>query len=330
MADLIVDIANCPIMGEEFSWTRNPEPQLNFLCRGARLIRRSLPSPFRRERPVVFELGDGRVIRKGESWHSSRDMIRLSLPPFRAELKQLTLEFRKNIWQETTQLTIADISSQQFEEAKAAAGDLCWLLMLATMSPVMPFAYQYGKQRSGHSTSGRLQIFRPTIETQDGSAVRAFCEACWLEFRRLKASRQLVVPIHYLVDADSDGVLSEVRLLMAYAALENLKATFADGTPGITFNGKHYVEKDTAGKQRPLGFKILLERMLAAVGMTPPLDDLIELRNEIVHRGLSNKSFPELRTQYEHAQDILREYLLRLLGFKGLYIGYGSLSPVVL
>jgi len=53
---------------------------------------------------------------------------------------------------------------------------------------------------------------------------------------------------------------------------------------------------------------------------------ITNLRNEIIHFGLSRKPYTSLRKNYDFCHDIVREYLLRLLGYKGEYLIYSKES----
>ena len=54
-----------------------------------------------------------------------------------------------------------------------------------------------------------------------------------------------------------------------------------------------------------------------AEGMTPSLKPLVDLRNEVLHTGVASLTHAQQKIQYDAATDLIREYLLRLLGFKG-------------
>jgi hypothetical protein len=56
------------------------------------------------------------------------------------------------------------------------------------------------------------------------------------------------------------------------------------------------------------------------------LKRIVKLRNEIIHSGLSQRSHPQGWVMYEKIHDLLREYILRLLGFHGTYLVYSSAS----
>lgn len=62
--------------------------------------------------------------------------------------------------------------------------------------------------------------------------------------------------------------------------------------------------------------------MFEDVGMNPRLKQVVRLRNEIIHFGLSRKPYASLRKDYDYCHDIVREYLLRLLCYDGEYLLY--------
>ena len=64
--------------------------------------------------------------------------------------------------------------------------------------------------------------------------------------------------------------------------------------------------------------------MFCEVGMVIHLDHIIHMRNEVVHNGLSESSYDHIWSVYESAQDVIREYLLRLLEYKGYFWIYST------
>ncbi|MGZ7126099.1 hypothetical protein ACXWOB_09560, partial [Streptococcus pyogenes] len=66
-----------------------------------------------------------------------------------------------------------------------------------------------------------------------------------------------------------------------------------------------------------LGFQDMMNLMFSAVGMAPGLQPLVDLRNEVLHTGVASQTHAQQKLQYDAATDLIREYLLRLLGFKG-------------
>lgn len=108
-------------------------------------------------------------------------------------------------------------------------------------------------------------------------------------------------------------------------ALENLKDTYARaaGIPYIKgFYRKPPSKPGNIGGQ--FGFEELLLEMLLSVGMRRGLKQVVTLRNEIIHSGLSRKPHARQLTMYERIQDLVREYIFRLLGYHGEFFLYAS------
>jgi hypothetical protein len=77
------------------------------------------------------------------------------------------------------------------------------------------------------------------------------------------------------------------------------------------------------GHRKPSGeawsFVSLLTEMFARVEMKPLLQEIKNLRDEIIHSGLSRTAGDEQDRIYEACQDFGREYILRLLNFMGCF-----------
>lgn len=174
--------------------------------------------------------------------------------------------------------------------------------------------------------------FRPLIEIHDGDAVKSYMEQVWTKYRKLKRARKLSEVINMLTTCELPKLPLEVRLGQIFVLLENLKSTFAKQA-NIPFISGFFRElsnppKADPKKEKKLSFKELLQRMLATEGMKPRLTRIISLRNEIIHFGLSRKPYKSLKKNYDYCHDIVREYLLRLLGFSGEYLIYSKSSRV--
>jgi len=145
-----------------------------------------------------------------------------------------------------------------------------------------------------------------------------FLEQTWSTFHALKASRQLDIVFDYFVLSQLNRQPIELQLLISFVLLENLKSTFAQE--------QGYPFEDGKFKSRPGGnelpFKELLKRMLEAVGMMPDLSKIIRLRNEIVHSGITQLPAQERAEIWRFTQDVIREYLVRLLNYQGDYFLY--------
>ena len=173
------------------------------------------------------------------------------------------------------------------------------------------------------SVSGVGVHFRPVFAIQDGTQVKRFVEQTYDKYVDLEQTRKLNVVFDYLVQAEAPGQLTEVKSLLAFVALESLKHTYAysQGIPYI--NG--YFRKPPhkgSGKGQPWQFKELVQQMLKRVVMAHDLTAAYSLRNDLIHSGLSSESFSRQRELYEDVHDLIREYLLRLLGYRGHYSPY--------
>jgi hypothetical protein len=144
-----------------------------------------------------------------------------------------------------------------------------------------------------------------------------------------------------MVDAsDGPDTLLETQITASIQCLESIKTYFA-----ISEGPRHKIREHKSGKfldahGKELHFETLLKLTLEDVGMTlPPFKEIKRLRNALIYRGfirgtdkitkfifgsvppggMHNAMFSVM----EDIQDILREYMLRLLGYKGRWCAYG-------
>jgi hypothetical protein len=138
-------------------------------------------------------------------------------------------------------------------------------------------------------------------------------------YNSLRGPRQLNVAIDYFTSSEHSQIAIEIKLAIVFILLENLKHTFAlvKGYPYI--DGYFRIMGATSRGDHTKSFKELLNEMLGEVGMSPSIDGIIKIRNAIIHSGLSNIPFGQRFEIYIACQNIVREYLLRLLNFKGRY-----------
>lgn len=226
----------------------------------------------------------------------------------------------------TTQILVPNVTESDVRNVLASIDRICWLLSFACQSRVVCYGHDYPAEALGERKSvvGTTQYFRPVFEIRDGAVIRDFIDQTYPEYTQLEQSRILNVAIHYLLQADREDLPNECRLIFAFVLLENLKHTYAvsEGIPFV--NG--FFRKGPNPKDKTIPFKDMLTRMFKAVGMTPALDDIVSLRNDIVHSGVSNLTHHVNWEAYEQIQDLVREYLLRLLGFKGSYSLYSKVN----
>ena len=206
----------------------------------------------------------------------------------------------------TTTLEFGDIPSSKRVRAENIANDIARLLTFATMSPVRPCLYEYGDSTRHETVNAKTLIFRPTIEVLDGRAVRLFLQGTWSSFRHFKRPRKLAAIFDYLVIAEHPELPIEASTLLLFTALESLKSTHSPGKKG--------------------DFEPRIKRMLQDVGMRRGLERLRKRRNTLVHEGLVRIPPRTLWGYRNRLHDIMREYLLRLLGYKGEYFIYSKCS----
>ncbi len=165
-------------------------------------------------------------------------------------------------------------------------------------------------------------MFRPVIELRDGTVVREFVERTWERFQNEKARRKLREVFDYLVTADLPEQPIEVRLLLGFIILENLKSTYArcEGYP----KKKDRYRDPESGKV--LTFEELLVAMFGKQEMQVQLPDLIKWRNQMVHFGLSEDTRDNEMMAYEAMRSTIQEYLLRVIGYVGRYHHYRAMD----
>lgn len=226
----------------------------------------------------------------------------------------------------TTQILVPNVAKTAVPKVLASIDRICWLLSFACQSRVVCHGHDYPAEAPGarKAVVGTTRFFRPVFEIRNGAVIRDFIDQTYPAYIRLEKSRMLNVAIDYLLQAERDALPTECRLIFAFVLLENLKHTYAvsEGIPFV--NG--FFRKGPSSKDETISFKIMLTRMFKAVGMTPALDAIVSLRNSIVHSGVSDLTHNANWQAYEQIQNLVREYLLRLLGFKGSYVLYSEVN----
>ncbi len=226
----------------------------------------------------------------------------------------------------TTTLKIEGVKT--FTEGKNIANDICSLLSFASMSQVVAYEYEFGQNKKRMSFIAEALYFRPVIETNDGESIKNFLEYTWVNYRKLKSKRRISEVIHMLTTCELPSLPLEVKLGQMFIILENLKSTYARYCE-IPFIAGYYREISTPPKSNPkkektLSFENLLSQMLKNTNINVGLKRIIRLRNEIIHFGLSRKPYSSLNNDYNFCQDVVREYLLKTLGYHGDYFIYSK------
>jgi len=237
----------------------------------------------------------------------------------------------KHKWNPTTEIVVRCVSERTFEKAKKSVTDICNLLAFATGSRVSPYGYEFpdgSGNKSFHSVIGTTEYFRPVIEVVNGASVRQYVERLWSKYQSLKKKRNLPVIFDYLVKAELPQQPVELKLLIAFVVFEGLKDTYAK-TNRIPYARGFYRKVSSPPLPNPAReprytFEELLTEMLRVARMRKGLKRITTLRNQIIHSGLSRRPDKSNWRTYERSQDIIREYLLRILEFRGTYFPYSS------
>jgi hypothetical protein len=226
----------------------------------------------------------------------------------------------------TTQILVPNVAKSAVPKVLASIDRICWLLSFACQSKVVCHGHDYPAEAPGarKAVVGTTRFFRPVFEIRDGAVIRDFIDQTYPAYTQLEKPRMLNVAIDYLLQAEREALPTECRLIFGFVLLENLKHTYAvsEGIPFV----KGFFRIGPSPKDATISFKVMLTRMFKAVGMTPALDDIVSLRNSIVHSGVSDLTHHANWEAYEQIQNLVREYLLRLLGFKGSYALYSEVN----
>ncbi|WP_316228181.1 MULTISPECIES: hypothetical protein [unclassified Bradyrhizobium] len=294
---------------------------------------------------LVNLLGYGEKVTKRKDGGWTRDKYHLKLGTHSAMIKQHkgALDVRSNHVRgrqvNSSTVTVTDVSS--LEEGIAIVDDLCWLLSLATQSSVMAYEYSLGRQKKWHPVHGVYNSWRPPFHSSIGK-LSDFVEQAWPNYQRLKGNRPLSAFIHMLDASDLSGGLLELKIATSIQCLESIKTYFA-----LAEGSRLGIREDRSGRfldssGKEISFEQLLKLTLQDVGMTLPssFTRIKRLRNALVHRGFIREV--DAVTKYifgtlqlgamhtamfevmEDTQDLLREYMLRLLGYKGDYWSYSK------
>jgi hypothetical protein len=151
-------------------------------------------------------------------------------------------------------------------------------------------------------------------------------ETTYRAFRRLKTKRRLPAVFDTLIAAEAGNHPVELSMVIVYVCLEMLKDTWAR-TEGIAYKeGYFWRPQPRTGKLVRFGFEAMLRSMLAKVGVRRGLRLLTRYRNALIHSGGLRLPQRTKSRAYVTAQRLCREYVLRLLGYKGTYAVWGSVK----
>jgi hypothetical protein len=285
--------------------------------------------------------GEDSTSHKNGGW--TRDKTQLKLGNYAVTIKQRksALKFDGNEWRgkqhDTSTIFVSKVHSLQ--EGMAVVDDLCWLLSFAHSSRIQAYHYSYGKRAKGHGVQGTYNEWRPPFHSGVGR-VSDFIQQTWPNYQKLKATRPLSAFIHLIGASDlGDGGLLEAQVSASVQCLESIKSYFA-----LTEGARYKITEANDGQflrgKKVMSFEKLLKLTLEDVGMKLPssFETIRRLRNALVHRGFIRETDNVTKFIFnttpargmhgamfgvmEDAHDILREFMLRLLGYKGKWCAY--------
>lgn len=283
-------------------------------------------------------LTSGDEITKFENGSLIRNIIRFDAGNYKCEIKIhpeiLKPNFKRGDYKgriiESGTIDIHGVSTDL--EGEDVLTDICWLLSFATMSHVAWYQYDFNGSGKFISVFGGYNSFSPVLEYEDTECIKNFIEGSFCEYQALKDKRKLNLAIKYLLKCDEPNQPLEISFLFASIILESLKSTFAHNK-NYKYVGSGFLKKEAESQkcadgskciQRYLSFNDLLTEMFDEVDMKQNLNNIKKLRDEVVHNGLSKKSYKDMTPIYEDAQDIIREYILRTLKYKGAFWIYSG------
>jgi hypothetical protein len=286
-------------------------------------------------------LAGGDEISKKPNGGWIRDTIRWELDGYRIILKQHeevilrgVSDFKKK-WVDTSRLIVENVSERNVKKVQGIVEDIATLLSFAGLSQIRVFGHEYpmgSGMQSFTSTVGNCAHFRPTIHISNGSVLKIFVATCWDGFKKNKKVRKLPLVFEYLATAEATVLPMELKLVTLFIVLESLKDTYAKER-GIPYVKGAYRKISTPPKPNPaketiIRFEELLSLMLSEKGIKRGLKRIISLRNDLIHSGLTRKPFRSLWKTYSNAHDIIRLYLLHILGYSGTYCVYSGRNGV--
>jgi hypothetical protein len=269
-----------------------------------------------------FKLGDHVVtIKQHKSvWHLGKPEARGRLVP-------------------SSSVSVTKIGS--LEEGTKLVQDLCRLLSFATHSQVVGYEFELGLEKRWPGATGTYNAWRPPFGNGVG-IISDFVEQAWPQYQKYKETRAISALIHMIVRSDTAGTVLETQITSSVQCLEALKSYFAlsEGHRYGIKEAKDGSFVDAAKEQ--VSFAELLKLTLGDVGMSLPGDfqRIKRLRNALIHRGfiretdrvtkfifgplLPGAMHTAMFEVMEEIEDALREYILRLLGYKGGYWTYSN------
>ncbi|PTQ05439.1 hypothetical protein CWO33_23445 [Vibrio splendidus] len=222
---------------------------------------------------------------------------------------------------ESTKLVVKDIKEEDIDYVTGVVHKISNLLSFAVCSEVSFYAWNIeGTNRSRvWSVRGAYNYFRPPFCCVDTSGIQRLVECSFETYSELYEERALNVVVDLLNTPEVKNLQLELKLATLFVLLENLKSTYAKSKGYKYKNGFYF-----SPSNKKYVFITLLQEMFESVNMEVDLKEIKNLRNEIIHSGLSHLSHHEQLSIYGTCRDMVTEYFLRLIGYKDGFDTYVS------
>jgi hypothetical protein len=266
----------------------------------------------------------------GKPWRF-RNLIRLHAAGFEIELHQNTslpsnrYELHgKTIF--TTELFVRNVATEDVSGLRQVIAHVCELLSFSTESRVLPYYSEY-PANSGLweqiRMAGTVQTWRPPFAEPENA--QHLIDTCYDQYVNLRDRRRLHVAIEY-VRHSVMSLAAEVQIAIACIAFENLRHNWAldSGYPFIKGRFREKTGTITAPGSTA-DIRSHLEEMFKEVNMTCDAKRIVDTRNEVIHTGLYGDAHNE--ETHNFLETALREYFLRLIGYRGPFRPYNGGSP---
>lgn len=259
----------------------------------------------------------------------------------------------------TTHVEVQYTEETQIPQIFEIIDDICYLLSFAQQSYVRCETFALNSTQSRPHSDVQTMRAQKNIIDMHGLEICNFIEETYPTFKKLKSSRQLTVVFDYLCEANRANLATEASLILHYVIIENLKHTYAqvngfnkrNGTkfshpsypdlekePGDIENYKEITEKKKKLyrhiKYGECGSNEMIKRAFEDIGISRTITDaIVDKRNTIIHEGLllplnDSQYSKQAREDKNEASNLIREYLLTLLNYKGTYwLSHDRIGP---
>jgi len=248
----------------------------------------------------------------------------------------------------TTTVSINNIPKEEIEKVLETIDNICWLLSFAQQCPIYRCNYKISNQKIESLNCSAILINPPKYIIENRrKCIKFFIEQIYERFIKIKATRLLTTVFGYLCEANKYHLALESKLILHYVLIENLKYTFAKDQgykeKGGSFshptypNLNHlcpdkteYCFDENTGlwihkKYRKCGYSEMTRRMFEFIRIRrAEISTILKKRNKIIHEGIllafSDPTYSQTAIEDLHnVSDLLRQYMLTLLGYKGSY-----------